>query len=97
MANHEVKAEKAEIDAIEKGEQTALVRLNSNFALDDIITLREFDPRTLKVEGRVLMLRITHMKNGSEIQDGAVLSPLYAIMSFQRIGDAEQSNQGNFP
>lgn len=93
---HETKAEKDEIDAIERGEQTVIIRRNANFALQDLLSIREFDPKELKFKGRLLMARITHMKTGGEIQDGAVLSPNYVAMSIRLIGDAVQSDLGNF-
>jgi hypothetical protein len=79
--NHDVKIPPAEFAEVDAERQTSLLLLNDNFAIGDLLTVREFDLRGYKYTGRVAMRRVTHVMRGEDYMDGAVLSTRYVVLS----------------
>lgn len=67
MRVHELKCWQAEFDALRAGTKKHEVRLDDrDFAVGDVLHLREWDPARAQHTGRALHLRVTYVSPGGD-------------------------------
>lgn len=91
----DIKADQEEFELLRSGEQRHLLRLNENFAVGDVLTVREFDTdKACDTPAPPLMFPVLSIESGAE--HPAVLSPRFVIMSLgDAIGPAEEGQRGH--
>lgn len=76
---HDLKTVQPHFDAVSSGAKKAEVRRDDrDFAVGDVLVLREYDPATNSYSGRVFEVRVTHVLRGF-----AGLAPEYVALSIE--------------
>lgn len=84
---HDLKTWPVFFGPIDAGQKTFEVRKNDrNFALGDILNLREFEPTAGRYTDRTATFRITYILSQKDLPDA--LQPGYVVLGIDRLRDA---------
>ncbi|MGL5925556.1 ASCH/PUA domain-containing protein [Chroococcidiopsis sp.] len=77
---HELKTHPEAFQAVEYGVKMAEFRKNDrDFAVGDILILRDYDPKTEQYSGKFIKRLVTHIQTGYGIPDGYVMLSMSTI------------------